>query len=126
MWGIGSDDLGLIQSTKAPKGEGGVGGGREARERERKYTAGTGWLLAMRGDMEKVFESIGFKGVGNSGPSANFDRTKPKIGDRRKNTPIVRAKQGRENGARFPSRYHFNGGSRFWDWITGWSDGNFN
>ena len=126
MWGIGSDDLGLTQSTKAPKGERGVAGGRGANERERKYTAGTAWLLAMRGGIENASGSFGFRGAGNSGPSACFDHTKPKIGDRRENEPIVRAEQGGENEARFPLRRHFNGGSRFWNWITGWFGAIFN
>jgi len=49
------------------------------------YTAGTGWLRERRGHKKKASGSIGFRGAGNSGPEAGFDRVKSKIGDWRKN-----------------------------------------
>ena len=38
------------------------------------YTAGTGCLREKRGRREKASGSIGFRGVGNSGPDAGFDQ----------------------------------------------------
>ena len=47
-----------------------------------------------RGLREKVSGGIGFRGAGNSGPEAGFVKVKFKVGDRRKNKPIMKSENG--------------------------------
>ena len=49
------------------------------------------------GGHREIFWEIGSRGVGNSGPEADFGQTKYKIGDRRENDHIVRSEEGGEH-----------------------------
>jgi hypothetical protein len=47
-----------------------------------------------RVDSEKASGNIGFRGAGKSGPEADFDQVKSKIGGRREGEAIVGAEEG--------------------------------